>query len=121
MCWSIFNTAFTCTLYLYRECYAEAIGEVTKREMKLCLVGGEVSSTMFTESFLTLCGATEHSELLACEGVCGVTVCMLVCEGVSAWYACCNRSERAEVTLEAWVMSLWVGPVLSDQHLQAGQ
>ena len=33
---------------------------------------------MFTESFLTLCGETEHSELLACEGVCGVTVCMLV-------------------------------------------
>ena len=56
--------------YLYRECFAEAIGEVTKREMKLCWVGGEVSSTMFTESFLTLCGETEHSKLLACEGVC---------------------------------------------------
>ena len=76
MCWSIFNTTYTCTLYLYRECFAETIGEVTKREMKLCWVGGEVSSTMFTESLL--CGETEHSELLACEGVCGVTVCMLV-------------------------------------------
>ena len=88
MCRSIFNTTITCTLYLYRECFAEAIGEVTKREMKLCWVGGEVSSTMFTESFLTLCGETEHSELLACEGVCGVTVCMLVCEGVCGVTVC---------------------------------
>ena len=90
MCWSIFNTTYTirsssslhthaqCTC-LYREGFAEIVGEVTKREMKLCWVGGEVSGTIFTESFLTFCGETEHSELLACEGVCGVIVCMLVC------------------------------------------
>ena len=78
------NTTYTCILYLYRECFAEAIGEVTKREMKLCWVGGEVSSTVFTESFLTFCGETEHSELLACEGVRGVTVCVLVSDSVHA-------------------------------------
>ena len=45
---------------------------------------------MFTESFPMLCGETEPSKLLACEGVCGGTVCMFVCEGVCGvfWRFC---------------------------------
>ena len=43
---------------------------------------------MITESFVTLCGETEHSELLACEGVCGITVYMLVSEGVCCVIVC---------------------------------